>query len=139
MAVTRIDASADAVWTVLTDPAFVERLEPRARLISSEGAPGKPGARTRVRLLGVVMDQVVVEAVVGEQLIFAGQSASDGRQTAEQRADLRQDGGSVVLTWTVTQGRAPAVVRWLSATMCRFALRKWLARVRHESTSLTSA
>lgn len=129
----RISASTAAVWSVLTDPHSLARIEPRARLVATHGLPGEVGSRYTIAVFGIPIEREVVEAIVGQRLVLHSLSSRDRSVLGEQRGELRSDGDTVVLTWTVTQS-PPSMIRGISALTSRLALPRWLAKVAREAT-----
>ncbi|MFD1247656.1 SRPBCC family protein [Nocardioides ginsengisoli] len=126
-----IAAGARAVWDVVAAPAAHPRLDPRVRLVESNGADGTAGSSYVVAVGSTRLRYMITDAVPGDRLVadvFRGE-----RRVAEQRGELTASERGVVLAWTVTQW-APWPLRGLMARVCRKALPRWLAAVEREAT-----
>lgn len=129
----RIAATPEAVWEVMSDPAWQERLESRFRLESTTGESGTVGSsydgvvrRRRFRTVVIVAEPWVrfgVEAWV--------RSARVG----EQHGELLRDGTDIVLRWTVV-ARTPRLLRGVVAASARREVPRWLDNVAREAEAL---
>lgn len=130
-----IAASPAAVWSIVSDPAMHERLDPRCRLetASSEGdqVPSEyvlvvqAGALTKVRLRYFIVD-------AEPNVRWMAEVSRGGKAQGEQRAELSSSGEGTLLRWMVTlwTGR---LTRRLTAASCERQLRTWLAAVEREA------
>lgn len=136
----QIDASSDAVWSVVSDPAMHERLDPRCRLESTSGDAGQVGSEYVLvvkagRFTKVRLRYVVVESEPNSRLV-ANVSRS-GRQQGEQRAELSPDGLGTNLRWTVSVS-VPSFTARLAARASERQLTEWLAAVEREAVRMDS-
>jgi uncharacterized protein YndB with AHSA1/START domain len=100
-----IEATPEAVWSVIADPHAMVAMQRHTRVISTEGEPGEVGSRYRAvsRFTPGTMEAVVAEAVVGRRLVVQQIFPPTGVVICIETADLRREGEGTLLTWTYTQ------------------------------------
>ena len=84
----RIAASVDQVWSVITDPYALEGLDPKVRVVATQGTPGELDFLYKLERSGKSVVTQVIDAVPGQRLTLGKISASDGTPAGAERARL---------------------------------------------------
>lgn len=133
-----VDAPPEAVWAVVADPAWHERLDPRTRAVEAVGEPGAVGSGYVVVLRAFPLVRLrltyrITAAQPGELLV--AEVTRRGRWVAEQRAEILPAADGVVLRWTVATRVRPRT-RARYAVVALRELRTWLAALAREASTL---
>lgn len=122
----QIDATPEAVWTVLATPQLQPILEPSARLIEEAGDTGMLGSTYDLKIHGRRLQYRVEGSEFGKT--YAVSIAVGGRPVSAQVGTIRPDGAGCSLTWTV-QTEVPLLLRPLARATCNKELPRWLSAV----------
>jgi hypothetical protein len=131
----RIEASVEAVWSIISDPYAMVRTDPHTRVVSTHGGAGEAGSGYTVVSHGLSMERVVVESVVGELFVIRQvfKNKTERHECPEQRGELRRDGDATLLTWTLSEPVLPGLVRPVAYLTTRFGVPRWLSRLEREA------
>jgi hypothetical protein len=131
----RIEASVEAVWSIISDPHAMVRTDPHTRVVSTHGVAGEVGSGYTVVSHGLRMERVVIESVVGELFVVRQlfKNKTEHHECPEQRGELRRDGDATLLMWTLSEPPLPRLVQRASNLITRFGVPRWLSRLESQA------